>query len=342
MGETTQAGSDRIGDYVIEHELPTTGASSVYAARHAVLPRRVLLKAVPPHLVERRPLAVQMMREACILEALRHPGVPRVYECGTIEGRSWIALELVTGENLERELETTKRLPASDVIALIANVAEVLAHAHARGVVHRDITPATIRRGDGRRGFPVCVTDWSEARIHDTSAPDAAQQLHYYRAPEVISCTSCDAPADVFALGVVAYEALTGQLPALPIPRRWTTAPAALTRLIDHMLAMDPTCRPSAVDVCDEAHALAEHGDDSMVAAMVSAVSAGDSLGHAVIQAIDDVVLLEDISHDAIPEPVAARERPKWTPPWPLASDVPAEPGRLFSSSQARTRRDDT
>src|SRR5436190_5950085 len=143
---------NRIGDYVIDGE-----ADDGYQATHVLLPRRVRLDIMHPTFVGLRPVAVRMMREACILEALRHPGVPRIYEVGVLADqrtqRPWIASELVHGESLATTF-LIGYVTVVEVLAVVRDVADILAHAHARNVVHRGVRPEAIIRGDGSRGYP--------------------------------------------------------------------------------------------------------------------------------------------------------------------------------------------
>jgi len=182
----------RVGDYSIERQL----SEDTFEATHVLLPRRVILRVVD------RTTAAAMMREACILEALQHPGVPRMYQCGRIGERTWIAIELVIGAPLTA-------LPVDGVIALVRDVAKILAHAHARGVTHGNVHRETIvLRDEGP-----CLTGWEHAKL------------------------GRDYGSDVLALGELACALLVAP------------APAAFSELLADMRATDPALRPSAADV---------------------------------------------------------------------------------------------
>ena len=135
---------------------------------------------------------------------------------------------------------------------MIRDVAEVLAYAHQRGVIHGGITPDRLVVAGRDRGFPMCITDWSAARAHDAEAIAVGDPTPF-TAPELVAGDTIDDRADVFALGVVAYRALTGELSerAKPVPTEvhCPEVPRELTRLVDQMLAPDRWDRPSAAEV---------------------------------------------------------------------------------------------
>jgi serine/threonine-protein kinase len=234
----------RIGDYQIERELGAEDAAAVYLGLHTVLPRQATLKVmhVEAEAAPERAMAAPVLREACLLEALSHPGIPRVFECGILpDRRPWAAFERIDGVSLA-SLIAGAPMAVADVVIVLRDVGDLLAHAHARGVVHRRLTTdAIVRMPD--RGSAVCVRHWDDARALDTEAPMAV-----------------DARDDVHALGVVVFRALTGEAPdpAVATGDRCPDAPADLTGLIDQMLAADPASRPPSDEVRDRARWLAD------------------------------------------------------------------------------------
>ena len=282
---------DRIGNYEIEREI----SPGVYAAGHRLLPRRAVVK------VARGTTALELMREACILEALQHPGIVKVFESGILtDKRPWFALEVVTGETLATVLERGS-LRAVETVKLVAGLAEILEHAHRRGVVHRGVRPDRIVLG--RR---LCIVDWSGARAHDAAAqiPHVPSGSHAYVAPEIARGDATDDRADVFALGAIAYQALTGALPtpaiSVPAALRCKNAPPELTLLIDQMLAPDRFDRPTAAEVRADLVRLAGVLESSPP---------------------EHVVLVDT---EGVPElPPLRIRRPRWTPPVSyVASDL--------------------
>jgi eukaryotic-like serine/threonine-protein kinase len=260
---------DRIGNYRVEIELGFTGSGVLLEARHLVLPRRAILKVVHAAFAAVKPFVVQTLREACILEAIAHPGVPVVYESGVLrDRRPWFAfelIELIRGPTLEEQLAVGV-LGAPEVAALLRDLVDILEHAHRRGVIHRGLRPERVVLTPDRR-YPLCVPDWSEAIAHDANAqashplwdgardylaPELAQQLAHGTQEHI------DDRVDMFALGAIAYRALTGRLPFdpqsepatyVPVQELRRDAPPELAVLIDSLLSFDRFDRPSATEL---------------------------------------------------------------------------------------------
>jgi tRNA A-37 threonylcarbamoyl transferase component Bud32 len=213
----------RIGDYVVEGDI-----GDGYEAVHVLLPRRVRIEVMHPTFVGLKPLAVRMMREACILEALHHPGVPRVFEVGILAdgNRPWVASEIVEGEDIAEPMSPT------EVLALVRDIAGILAHAHDRGVVHRDLRVDAIVRTDPTRGYPIVITNWAEARADESELLRAA---------------------DVHALGTIAAALLVGAVPA------------RIKMMIEDLLVANPMSRPSAAEVRARARLVLETLDEDEI-----------------------------------------------------------------------------
>jgi serine/threonine protein kinase len=230
---------DRIGHYRVESELGASGAGLLVQAQHLVLPRRVLIKVLHPAFAAIQEHVVQTLREACLLEAIGHPGVPMIYESGVLrDRRPWFALEAITGPTLA-ELIAPAPLAALEVIAVIRDLAEILEHAHRRGVIHRGLRPDRIVITSERR-YALCIPDWSEAIAHDAAPhalPPTPDHARAYVAPE-LAHGAIDDRVDVFALGAIARRALSR-----------ADAPDDLIAIIEACLSSDRFDRPSAGEV---------------------------------------------------------------------------------------------
>jgi eukaryotic-like serine/threonine-protein kinase len=242
-GPDELAPGTRVGDYVIDADLVGTAAELRGRATHDVLPRRALIRVLRRAKAGQRDVAHNLLREACLLEALNHPSIPRVYECGTLaDERPWLALALVEGESLAEPLALGV-LPVVEVIAIVRAVADGLAHAHARGIVHRNVRPDAIVRGP--RG--ISLVEWGDARAHDSAQPRALPpSSQAYRAPE-LATAQVDGRADIYALASVARVALAGG----------AHVPAGVVALLDAMRAQDRARRPQAAEVAAAAARLA-------------------------------------------------------------------------------------
>jgi len=201
----------RIGPYAIERELGRGGLGVVYLGRADGGPPvaiKVLLAGDQASLVDRARFA----REAESAQRLDHPGIVQVHEQGADDDILYIAMDYVDGSGLD---EVLRRLRLEEVVAVLTQVAEAVGHAHAHGVVHRDLKPANvlIRKADGR----AVVADFGLARVEGARTLTTTGQIMgtpHYLAPEQADDSKRVTPAtDVYALGAILYEGLTGRPP---------------------------------------------------------------------------------------------------------------------------------
>jgi serine/threonine protein kinase len=196
------------------------GMGLVYRARQTRLDRIVAVKLMVPELATDPEFVSRFEREARALARLDHPGVVRVHDFGEGAGVCYLVMEYVEGTNLRALME--EGLDAEQAAVIIGQLCDALAYAHGRGVVHRDIKPENVLID--RQGR-VKVADFGLAKLHqDMAAPRATGTRRVvgtpqYMAPEQIGDPrSVDHRADIFAIGVVFYEMLTGQLPVGRFP----------------------------------------------------------------------------------------------------------------------------
>src|SRR5262245_34217392 len=193
------------------------GMGAVYKARQPALDRFVALKILPPELGEDPAFAERFAREARALARLSHPHVVSVYDSGRAGGLYYFLMEYVDGVSL-RELLRTGQLSPARALQIVPQICEALQYAHEEGVVHRDIKPENILLdGKGR----VKIADFGLAKLVRAAgpapaltAPEQVMGTPHYMAPEQRAMPQqVDHRADIYSLGVVFYELLTGELP---------------------------------------------------------------------------------------------------------------------------------
>jgi serine/threonine protein kinase len=210
------AAPERIGHYVIHGVLGQGGMGVVYLAEDSRLGRTVALKAVAPQFVGDPARRERLRREARAAASLHHPGIATVFALEEIDDHLYIAGEYVPGETLRDELARGPLAPARAVETMLA-IARALVVAHERGVIHRDLKPENLMRTPAGE---VKILDFGLARIQDPASHDATLSgtggvlgTPAYMSPEQIRGTPVDGRADLFALGVVLYELVTGVNP---------------------------------------------------------------------------------------------------------------------------------
>ena len=250
--------------YRLREQLGRGGMGIVWRARDERLGRDVALKVLHPWVADDADLRARFEREAAALARLEHPNVVRLYDVLEDRGQTVLVLELVEGAGLHT-LVAGQRLGWEEARRFCAPVAAALAHAHARGVVHRDLTPSNVlvERGSGR----VVVTDFGLARlVRGTSTAPVSGVLAgtpEYWAPEQAAGTETGRATDLYSLGCLLFQLLSGRLPFEgedrlatglrrahePAPSLATVAPSVpedAVRLVDRLLSRSPDARGSA------------------------------------------------------------------------------------------------
>jgi hypothetical protein len=253
-----------LGRYRPLEPLGSGGSGSVWLARDEQSGRRVTVKIVPR---EGKP-GSRARREAQAMASLQHPACLRAYACGRDAQSVYIAYEYVPGRTL-REALRAGELRDDDVVEAAAQVLEGLAHAHARGIVHRDVKPANVLLADGD-GVSVRLLDFGLARFAEadtlTAAGDVPGTLAYI-APERLHGDPASTAGDVWSVGVVLHEALAGRHPfwrpslaetadaiaggAPPLAELRPDLPQPLLAAVDRALSLEPGRRPSAAKLAN-------------------------------------------------------------------------------------------
>src|SRR5688500_3550036 len=208
------------GKYRLESVLGGGGMGIVVAAHHEQLGRRVALKFLLPGYAAREEAAVRFAREARAAARIRSEHVVRVLDvCETRDGVPYMVMEYLEGEDLAALVERVGALPIHDAVDYLLQACEALAEAHAAGIVHRDLKPANLflaRRVDGSSIVKVCDFGIAKATLEvaNLTQTQAFVGSPVYSAPEqLLSAGAVDVRADVWALGVILYEFLTGAVP---------------------------------------------------------------------------------------------------------------------------------
>ncbi len=248
-----------VGHYEVEERLGGGGMGVVYRARDLKLGRQVALKFLSSHLVASERAKQRFIAEARAASALDHPSIGTIHAIEeTKDGELYIVMTLYEGETIAARLARRGAIPVGQALELALQAAEGLARAHEHGIVHRDVKPANLMVTPDER---VKVLDFGLAKVEDVRLTDAGTTLGTpaYMSPEQVRGSRVDHLTDVWSLGVVLYEMLTGRLPfsgehreqvldavlhADPSPpSHWTSVPPDLDRVVVRALSRSPAAR---------------------------------------------------------------------------------------------------
>jgi YVTN family beta-propeller protein len=234
---------DEVAGYRIEKLIARGGMGVVYRATHVGLDRPVALKVIARELADRRGFRERFLRESRLAARLEHPSVVPIYDSREADGELLVIMRLVTGGDLRQLIDSEGPLPPNRAINLLAQVADALDSAHAAGIVHRDVKPQNILV-EGDRAY---LSDFGLAKaIDESDAASAASVVGtaQYMSPEQWRGDSIGPAADVYSLGCVLYEAITG-IP--PFEREEAETPPEMPEGVDgairHAVAKDPAAR---------------------------------------------------------------------------------------------------
>ena len=290
---------ERIAHFTIVEKIGEGGMGIVYKASDEQLGRTVALKVLPPEYVGDAERKRRFAREARAAAAITHPNIAAVYEVGDAGGMTYIAMELIAGSTLRDHI--ARRMNVRQAMRIASAVASALTKAHARGIVHRDLKPDNVMISEDGE---VKVLDFGLAKLDTRSLFEEQDTVTMeghvmgtfgYMSPEQATAAEVDGRTDVFALGVILFEMLTGERPFhgkrpldVLVALSTTGPPAAsarnpdvspeLDRLVARCLAKEPADRPSAEELRKALDALLT-GDSPAAAASSRRVLPGkDSL----------------------------------------------------------------
>ena len=265
MPESAKDFRKEFGSYEVESVLGRGAMGMVYLARDRRIGRKVALKTV--HVDERfdddtdaNEFFKRLQREAELCGSLQHPNIVTLYEPGYEDGViAWLATEYIDGESLRDRMKKRKPLPLQEALRVTEDLLKGLAFAHAKGVIHRDIKPANILlTAEGQAK----IADFGIARPLDSNLTAVGEMLGTpsYMSPEQVKCTAVTARSDLFSLGAVLYEMVTGvkafaagdvsgilrnviEHEPRPVHVAHAQVPAALSPIVARLLAKDPQAR---------------------------------------------------------------------------------------------------
>ena len=254
------------GRYALEMPIGSVGMADVYRAKDQLLERTVAVKILHRQYENDTEFIARFQREAKAAARITHPNIVNVYDVGVAEGRHYIVMEYVPGRTLKERIKEEAALPVPEALRIAGQIASALAQAHADQLVHCDIKPHNILvMPDGT----VKVADFGIARAVTESTMtynDSVMGSVHYFSPEQASGTTITPKSDVYSLGIVLYEMLTGHVPfdgntAVSIARRHLDEepqplhailpgiPPVVDALVMRMMAKDPAQRPDSAQL---------------------------------------------------------------------------------------------
>src|SRR5712691_368736 len=246
-GEPQLAAGTELAGYRIESLLGRGGMGVVYRARDLALERNVALKLLAPELAQDVRFRERFLRESRLAASLDHPAIIPIYDAGEVAGQLYIAMRLVEGTDLKRVLADEGVLAPERAFALLEQVADALDTAHERGLVHRDVKPSNVLVD--ARGHCYLADFGLSRRLAERDDPSRGRTVGTadYVAPEQIRGEEVGPAADVYSLGCVLYECLTGRTPfqresdfALLYAHLEEPPPSAVERRPELPAAIDP------------------------------------------------------------------------------------------------------
>jgi len=258
--------------YTVERELGHGGMATVYLARDRRHDRDVAVKVLDQAITSGG--AERFLREIRIAAKLTHPHVLGVHDSGETGGLLYYVMPYVDGETLRQRLTREGALPIGDSVRLMRELADAVAYAHTRGVMHRDLKPENVLLSAGHavvadfgiaKALAAATQDGSAAVAGLTSTGMAVGTPAYMAPEQVVGDATMDHRADLYSLGVISYEMLTGNHPfagrtaqsiaaahltetPAPLVERRKDVPPALAAIVMRLLAKDPAARPQSAD----------------------------------------------------------------------------------------------
>ena len=275
--QTEMSGRVLAGRYRLETRLGEGGMGSIWRAQHLVLAAPVAVKLIDPEIADDEDSVTRFIREAQSAASLRSPHVVQIIDYGVEEKHPFIVMELLEGENLAQRLKRTGPLSPGETARIVTHMARAMARAHDAGIVHRDLKPENVFIVHNMDEDVAKVLDFGVAKVDTTALGQGANRTRtgsllgtpYYMSPEQAQGNkSIDARSDLWSLGVIAFECLTGARPFysdglgdlvlqicvrdLPVPSEYGSVPVGFDAWFAKACARDPEARfQSAREMAD-------------------------------------------------------------------------------------------
>jgi len=330
--------------YLLQKRIALGGSAEVWHARDRKLNRAVAVKRLHAHLLPDAASRRRLAAEARAASRLVHPGIVEIYDVDTEGDMPVLVMELVDGESLAARLDRDGPLPAEEAARIGADVGEALYQAHRQGIIHRDVKPGNVLLGrDGSTrlvdfGIAHSLAEAAERLTADGSVVGTPR----YMAPEQLTDGPIGPRTDLFGLGLLLHEMLTGRSPfkaTAPValaeeqaagPPSLNEIEAPLGALIRACLEPDPEKRPVHAGAVASALRAWLAGDP----APALAVAARQPMPHAQEPSVDTQAVTQQMA--AVPPPVVPLPPPAATPPPPAVATAPAPPDPTPASTQRR------
>lgn len=252
----------KLGQYELRERLGRGGMAEVYKAYQPSMDRFIAIKVMLGHIAGEAEFVERFRREAHAVGKLRHPHIVQIFDFGVEDEVYYMAMEFIRGGNLKEHIDTTQKLPLRDALQIASQVTDALVYAHAAGMIYRDLKPANVMFADDAHQHAI-LTDFGIARIlgqTGLTGTGVSVGTPDYISPEIGQGEESDHRADIYAMGIMLYEMLTGNVPysadtplavvlkhiQAPLPTRadyGDDVPEALEKVILRCLAKNPDDR---------------------------------------------------------------------------------------------------
>jgi serine/threonine-protein kinase len=352
-GRSLGPGTD-VGGYLIERIIGTGGMGVVYAATHPLIGKRAAVKVLKPGLSNEPAAVERFITEARSVNQIGHPNIVDIFGFGTLpDGRNYYIMDLLEGESLRTRLRRTGAVHVSEAASFIDEIASALMAAHAKGIIHRDLKPDNVFMMVATGRWPEAkLLDWGLAKLVTPTSKfrtvtGSVLGTPVYMSPEQArAADSVDARTDIYALGVMAYELLCGDVPfrrgssvdtllahaedeVPPLAERVPGLPEELVQLIEAMLAKAPGDRPTLAAVRTVLKRLKGTKIPTMTAAGISMTLPKITPAPAGDDADDAAITVDQQRQADLTSPLPSAEvrtRPPRSGPPVMTAPVPAIP----------------